>query len=74
MKGKILKNRYGKESLLVRYDEQTPTEVFVEDGCVMFWVVWGKGYTSDLVGIDIEDWQEVKEWVDSQIDKGVGND
>lgn len=63
--------KQNEKKLVLSYDDSRITEVSVEDGEVVFFsdMMDYDDYYSDCVTLDIEEWEKVKEWVDSKTKK-----
>lgn len=71
-----MKNEYkidydGNKVLVLNYDGSMSADVQVDEHSITLYEHGYDGYDSNFVGIKIDDWEEFKAFVDSQISKGV---
>lgn len=73
MNNKYSKDYEGNEVLELVHDGSISTDVSVEDNQVTFFSSYDS-YDSNYISFDIEDWQEVKSFIDNKIANSVGLD
>ena len=70
MNNEYSKNYDGNDVLVLNYDGSMSADVEVDGLFITVYEHGHDGYESNMTGIKIEDWEEVKAFVDNQISKG----
>ena len=70
MNNEYIKNYDGNDVLVLNYDGSMSADVEVDGLFITVYEHGHDGYESNMTGIKIEDWEEVKAFVDNQISKG----
>lgn len=75
MNNEYSKNYDGNDVLVLNYDGSVAADVEVDDFYITVYEHGHGGYENNMIGIKLEDWEEVKAFVDNQIvTKGVVNE
>lgn len=72
MRDEIMKNEYSKDYedndvLILNYDGSMSVDVQVDNQSITMYEHGDDGYECNYIGIRIEDWEEVKEFIEKQI-------
>lgn len=70
MKNQYSVNYEGVDVLVLNYDGSMSAEVEVDDFYITVYENGHYGYEGNMTGIKLEDWEEFKAFVDSQVNKG----
>ena len=70
MKNECSKNYDGNDVLVLNYDGSMSADVEVDEFLITVYEHGHDGYENNMIGIKLEDWEEFKAFVDSQISKG----
>lgn len=75
MKNEYSVNYEGTDVLVLNYDGSMSADVEVDEFYITVYEHGYDGYENNMIGIKLEDWEEFKAFVDSQIAmKGVLNE
>ena len=67
MNNEYSKNYDGNDILVLNYDGSMSADVEVDDFLITVYEHGHDGYENNMIGIKLEDWEEFKAFVDSQI-------